>query len=51
MLLGTLTWNITPATSLALFGGGNRPGLKCVSGVCRDFPAFQGVRLEFVLRL
>ena len=48
---GQILWNITSGTSLALFAGGNRPGLKCVSGVCRDFPAFQGVRLEFVLRL
>ena len=48
---GSLLWNITSSTSLALFVGGNRPGLKCISGICRDFPAFQGARLEFVLRL
>ena len=48
---GSITWNITSSTSLVLFGGGRRPGLKCVSGVCRVFPAFQGARLEFVIRL
>ena len=48
---GSILWNITSSTSLTLFGGGNRPGLKCVSGVCRVFPAFEGVRLELVVRL
>ncbi len=43
-------WNITSATSLTLFVGGQRPGLKCVSGVCRTFPAFNGARLELVAR-
>ncbi len=48
---GAIQWNITSATSLRLFGGGQRSGLKCVSGVCRLFPAFQGARLELVVRL
>jgi hypothetical protein len=48
---GSLLWNITSATSITLFVGGNRPGLKCISGVCRVFPAFEGARIEFVLRL
>lgn len=48
---GSVLWNIRPGTSLGLFVGGNRPGLKCISGVCRDFPAFQGARLELVVRL
>lgn len=48
---GSITWNITSATSLRLFGGGQRPGIKCIAGLCRDFPAFQGARLELVLRL
>jgi hypothetical protein len=47
---GAATWNITTSTSLKLFGGGMRPGLKCVSGVCRVFPAFTGARLELVIR-
>ena len=48
---GAVQWNITPATSLRFFGGGNRPGIKCVSGLCRDYPAFMGARIELVLRL
>ena len=27
-----------------------RPALRCVSGVCRQFPAFEGVKLEAVIR-
>ena len=47
---GSVLWNITTATSVMVFAGGMRPGLRCVSGVCRNFPAFQGVRLEVVVR-
>ena len=47
---GSAQWNITPSTSLKLFVGGQRPGLKCISGLCRVFPAFNGARLEFVIR-
>lgn len=49
-LNGTAQWNITSSTSLRLFAGGQRPGLKCVSGLCRVFPAFNGVKLELVVR-
>jgi hypothetical protein len=31
--------------------GTQRGGLKCISGVCRDYPAFAGGRLELVARL
>ncbi len=47
---GTVQWNITPATSLRLFLGGQRPGLKCISGLCRVFPAFNGAKVELVIR-
>ena len=30
------------------FVGGQRAGIKCVNGVCRNYPAFTGVRLEVV---
>lgn len=46
-----LKWNITPGTSITATGGGYRGGLKCVSGVCRVFPPFQGAMLEVVVRL
>lgn len=31
--------------------GSQRGGLKCLGGVCRQFPPFDGARLEFVFRL
>ncbi len=33
-----------------LFVGQRRGGLRCVSGVCRTFPPFEGARLELVSR-
>jgi hypothetical protein len=48
---GALQWNITTASSIRLFAGGTRGGLKCISGICRTFPPFTGVRLEVVVRL
>lgn len=37
-------------SSVALFAGGQRGGLRCLSGVCRLFPEFRGVRLDMTLR-
>ncbi len=48
---GAIQWNITTASSIRFFGGGTRGGLKCISGICRNFPAFTGARLEVVVRL
>ncbi len=48
---GSFQWNINSGTSVRLFGGGMRPGLKCIAGVCRVFPAFEGAKLEVVVRL
>ena len=31
--------------------GTQRGGIKCISGVCREFPAFAGGRIEVVGRL
>jgi hypothetical protein len=47
---GAAQWNFTTASSLRLFAGGTRGGLKCISGVCRDFPAFTGAELDLVVR-
>ncbi|MDW8281449.1 MAG: DUF6029 family protein [Myxococcales bacterium] len=47
---GFVQYNITTRSSVRLFAGGQRGGLKCISGVCRVFPEFRGVRLEVVLR-
>jgi hypothetical protein len=35
---------------LKVFVGQQRGALKCVSGVCRQFPAFEGAKAELVLR-
>lgn len=35
---------------LTATAGTQRGGIKCINGVCRDFPAFAGGRLEFVAR-
>jgi hypothetical protein len=43
-------WDITPSSSLRLFAGSARGGLKCVSGVCRVLPPFEGVKLTATLR-
>ena len=48
---GALQWNVTTSSSIRVFVGGTRGGLKCISGVCRNFPPFTGARLELVLRL
>jgi hypothetical protein len=36
--------------SVQLFFGQRRGGIRCVSGVCRNFPAFEGGRLDVVSR-
>jgi len=48
---GSVQWNFTTASSLRFWAGGTRGGIKCISGVCRDFPPFTGARLELVVRL
>ncbi len=48
---GAIQWNITTASSIRVFAGGTRGGLKCISGVCRNFPSFTGAQLELVVRL
>jgi hypothetical protein len=35
---------------VTLFGGQRQGGLRCVAGVCRVFPPFEGVRLDTTLR-
>lgn len=47
---GQVRYNINPASNVNLFVGQQRGGLRCVSGVCRVFPPFEGVRLESTLR-
>ena len=49
-LNGQLGWDFTPSSGLRLFAGSARGGLKCVSGVCRQVPPFEGVKLTATIR-
>lgn len=47
---GSLLYRFTEKSNLKILVGQQRGGLKCVSGVCRVFPAFEGARAELTLR-
>jgi hypothetical protein len=47
---GGIIYRFTSQSNLRLTAGQNRGGLKCVSGICRNFPAFSGARGELTLR-
>jgi peroxiredoxin len=47
---GNVAWDLTPSSNLRLFVGSARGGLRCVSGVCRVVPPFEGVKLTLTLR-
>lgn len=40
----------TSSTRIALFAGQRRGALRCVGGICRLYPPFEGVRLDVSLR-
>jgi peroxiredoxin len=47
---GQLEVRFAGGHSLRLFVGGTKGSMKCAGGVCRLFPAFEGVRLEGFFR-
>jgi Family of unknown function (DUF6029) len=47
---GSVLYRMSMGSNLKLLVGQQRGGLKCVSGVCKVFPAFEGVRAEVTLR-
>ena len=47
---GSVRYNFRSDSSVVLFVGEQRGGLRCVSGVCRVFPAFEGARMELTMR-
>jgi hypothetical protein len=49
-LNGALSYRPLDALSLALFAGQRRGAMRCVGGVCRVYPPFEGVRLDATLR-
>ncbi len=47
---GSILYRFTSESNLKIFFGQQRGGLKCVSGICKVFPAFSGARVELTLR-
>jgi hypothetical protein len=47
---GAAEWRPTTWAMLRVFAGSSRGGLKCVSGVCRVFPPFEGIKLSVTIR-
>lgn len=47
---GQILYRYTTDKIIRVFAGQSRPALRCVSGVCRQFPAFEGAKVEAVLR-
>ncbi len=47
---GSLLYRITESSNLKVLVGQQRGGIKCVSGVCRNFPPFEGARAELTVR-
>lgn len=48
---GQFTYRISSGNSLGLFVGQRRGAQRCVAGVCRVFPPFEGARLDLTLLL
>ena len=47
---GSVLYRFTSESNLSVFVGQQRGGLKCVSGICRVFPAYSGARVELTVR-
>src|SRR5262249_48933961 len=43
-------YRITSDSNVRIFVGEQRGGLRCVSGICKVFPAFEGAKAEITLR-
>ena len=47
---GSVLYRFTSESNLKIFVGQQRGGLKCVSGICKVFPAYSGARVELTVR-
>jgi hypothetical protein len=47
---GSVLYKFRSDSNLRVFVGQQRGGLRCVSGICKVFPAFEGARAELTLR-
>ncbi len=43
-------YTLNPNLTFRAMVGGQRGGIKCVNGICRTYPAFDGARLEIVAK-
>ena len=50
-LAAILSWDINDVFRLRATAGTQRGGIKCIAGVCRDYPEFAGAKAELVTRL
>ena len=50
-LAAILSWEINDIFKLKATAGTQRGGIKCIAGVCRDYPEFAGAKAELVTRL
>lgn len=48
-IAGIAAWRSMDWLTMRAILGSQRGGIKCIGGVCRDFPAFAGGRLEAVM--
>ena len=49
-LNGAVLYRFTSESNIRVFAGQQRGGLKCVSGICKVFPAYSGGRIELTVR-
>lgn len=47
---GGVLYKFTSESNIRVYAGQNRGGLRCISGICRVFPSFDGARVELTLR-
>lgn len=47
---GILTWNQLDFLEMRLTVGTRRGGIRCIAGICRNFPNFSGVQTTAVMR-
>ncbi|HUB05892.1 MAG TPA: hypothetical protein VMB50_02770 [Myxococcales bacterium] len=45
-----ISWIISDHYTVRVFGGGREAGLRCINGICRNFPGFTGGSAELVAR-
>lgn len=50
-LAAILNLEVNSVFTVRATGGTQRGGIKCIAGVCRDFPEFAGARAEIIARM